>query len=124
MADMIVKVARTSENDVKPKSTSLGLFRGNSHRSPHPRTLHGDDDDMNIGPKNTAVIGHSQLDNAQREDIQGISRQREVQVYVRDSSSDFRVESLEHSKEQHRSRGNSYESQVPLKDLGRLTEPH
>ena len=117
MADMIVKVARTSENDVKPKSTSLGLYP-----SRHPRTLHGDDDDLNIGPKNTAVIAHSQFDNAQQEHIQGISRQREVQVYVGDSDSEFRTESIGNSKEQHRSRENSYESQVPLKDLGRLPE--
>ncbi|KAI4851268.1 hypothetical protein E4T44_02234 [Aureobasidium sp. EXF-8845] len=119
MADMIVKVARTSEHDVKPKSSSQGPYPGQS-RSHNPHTFHGDDD-TNIGPKNTAIIAHSQLDNAQREDIQGISRQREVQVYVGDSDSDFRKESMDISKE-NRSRANSYESQVPLKDLGRLTE--
>ncbi|KAI4762906.1 hypothetical protein E4T51_04140 [Aureobasidium sp. EXF-12344] len=117
MADMIVKVARTSENDVKPKSTSQGLYP-----SRHLRTVRDDDDDMNIGPQNTAVIAHSRLDNLQQEHIQGISRQREVQVYVGDSDSEFRTESIENSKEQHRSRGNSYESHVPLKDLGRLPE--
>jgi hypothetical protein len=117
---MIVKVARTSEHDVKPKSSSHGPYPGQS-RSHNPHTLHGDDD-TNIGPKNTAIIAHSQLDNAQREDIQGISRQREVQVYVGDSDSDFRKESMDISKE-NRSRANSYESQVPLKDLGRLTGP-
>jgi hypothetical protein len=120
MADMIVKVARTSEHDVKPKSSSQRPYPGQS-RAPHPHTLHGDDD-MNIGPKNTAIIAHSQLDNAQREDIQGISRQREVQVYIGDSDSDCRKESMDISKEHNRSRANSYESQVPLKDLGRLTE--
>jgi hypothetical protein len=117
MADMIVKVARTSENDVKPKSSTQGPIQprlNHLHLSPC-------DNDMNMGPKNTAIIAHSNSD-AQREDIQGISRQREVQVYVGDSESDYRTESIENSKEQNRSRANSYESQVPLKDLGRLTE--
>ena len=122
MADMIVKVARSSENDVKPKSTSLGLSGEQSQRPRHPHTLHGDNDDMHMGPKNTAVIAHSQPDHAQQEHIQGISRQRDVQVYVGDSDSDFRTESIDHGKAQNRSRVNSYESQVPLKDLGRLTE--
>jgi hypothetical protein len=117
MADMIVKVARTSENDVKPKSSTQGPVQSRSnhlHLSPC-------DNDTNMGPKNTAIIAHSNSD-AQREDIHGITRQREVQVYVGDSDSDFRAESIEHSKEQNRSRGDSFESQVPLKDLGRLTE--
>ncbi|KAH0292379.1 hypothetical protein M436DRAFT_61018 [Aureobasidium namibiae CBS 147.97] len=122
MADMIVKVARTSENDVKPKSTSLGLSGEQSQRPRHPHALHGDDDDMHMGPKNTAVIAHSQPDHAQQEHIQGISRQRDVQVYVGDSDSDFRTESIDNGKGRNRSRKNSYESQVPLKDLGRLTE--
>ncbi|KAI4719168.1 hypothetical protein E4T48_04629 [Aureobasidium sp. EXF-10727] len=120
MADMIVKVARTSENDVKPKSSSHGPFPEQS-RSYHTRTL-GGDADINIGPQNTAVIGHSQLDNFQREDIKGISRQREVQVYIGDADSESHTESIENGKEQSRSRGNSYESQIPLKDLGRSTE--
>ncbi|KAH0350894.1 hypothetical protein KCU81_g2201, partial [Aureobasidium melanogenum] len=120
MADMIVKVARSSENDVKPKSSSHTPFPEQS-RSHHTRTLHGDDD-MNIGPQNTAVIGHTQLDKAQRKDIQGISRQTEVQVYVGDADSDFHSDSLEDGKEQNRSGRGSYESQVPLKDLGRPIE--
>lgn len=122
MADMIVKVARTSENDVKPRSTSLGLSGEQTQRPRHPHTLHGNDDDMHIGPKNTAVIAHHQPDYAQQEHIQGISRQRDVQIYVGDSGSDFHTEGIEHGKEQSRSRQNSHESQVPLKDLGRLTE--
>jgi len=76
---------------------------------------------MNIGPKNTAVIGHSQLDHIQREDIKGINRQTEVQVYVGDSDSDFRTDSIEQGKDQNKSDRNSYESQVPLKDLNRPT---
>ncbi|THY09763.1 hypothetical protein D6C89_04056 [Aureobasidium pullulans] len=117
MADMIVKVARTSENDVRPKSSSQTPF---PERSYHQHTLHGDDG-MNIGPKNTAVIGHSQLDHIQREDIKGINRQTEVQVYVGDSDSDFRTDSIEQGKDQNKSDRNSYESQVPLKDLNRPT---
>ncbi|CAD0044642.1 unnamed protein product [Aureobasidium pullulans] len=117
MADMIVKVARTSENDVRPKSSSQTPF---PERSYHQHTLHGDNG-MNIGPKNTAVIGHSQLDHIQREDIKGINRQTEVQVYVGDSDSDFRTDSIEQGKDQNKSDRNSYESQVPLKDLNRPT---
>lgn len=120
MADMIVKVARTSENDVKLKSSGQAPFPEQS-RSYHIHTLRGDDD-MNIGPQNTAVIGHTQLDKAEREDIKGISRQREVQVYVGDADSDFRPDSLEDGKDQGKSRRNSYESQVALRDLGRPTE--
>jgi hypothetical protein len=115
MADMIVKVARTSENDVKPKSSTQGPIQSKLHHL----HLSPCDNDMNMGPKNTAIIAHSNSD-AQREEIQGISRQREVQVYVGDSDSDFRAES--DCKEQTRSRGDSFESQVPLKDLGRPTE--
>lgn len=87
----------------------------------HIATLRGDDD-IHIGPQNTAVIGHTQLDKAERKGIEGISRQREVQVYVGDADSDCRTDSLENGKELGRSRANSSESQIPLKDLGRSKE--
>ncbi|KAI5210554.1 hypothetical protein E4T39_00338 [Aureobasidium subglaciale] len=114
MADMIVKVARTSENDVRPKSSSQTPF---PERSYHQHTLH-ENDDMHIGPKNTAVIAHSQLDQAQREDIKGISRQREVQVFVGDLDSDSRSDGAEQGKERDRERC-SFESQIPLKEIDR-----
>ncbi|KAK6004206.1 hypothetical protein QM012_009056 [Aureobasidium pullulans] len=120
MADMIVKVARTSENDAKPKSSGQSPFPEQS-RSYHIHTLRGNDE-MNIGPQNTAVIGHSQIDKTQREDIKGISRLREVQVYIGDMDSHFDTDGIGNGKDQGRSRANSDESQVPLKDLGRSTE--
>ena len=115
MADMIVKVARTSEHDVLPKSSSHAPFP--ESRSFHQQTMRDDNDDMHVGPQNTAVIAHSQPDGTQREDIKGISRQTEFQVYVGDSDSDFRTDSIEQTKDTHHK--HSYESQVPLKDLNR-----
>jgi hypothetical protein len=81
MTDMIVEVARTFENDIRP---------GSSYRKPfseklHPQhILHGDDG-VDVGSKNTAVIGHLQLGHVPREELEdseGINRQTGVQVYV------------------------------------------
>ena len=130
MADMIVKVARSSESDTFASDPST-----HPQQSQHQRTFteHHRNDDTNIGAKNTAVIGHSEADNAMREDIKGIARQTEVQVYVGDSDSDSRSDDIESGKPENRdfthdrtdfvqaSRNSrlSDDSQIPMKDLAR-----
>lgn len=95
--------------------------------------------------KNTAHIGHTHNDNADREDVKGIHRQTEVQVYVGDSDSDAPSEDLDMRKTPSNNSGeNNYhhgapqyntnnpfeksnnrlsdESQIPLKNLNRAGE--
>lgn len=147
MADLIVKVARSSEIDVVGPSSANPFPQGYPEGvSFHQRTFNAGRDRDYVGnaAKSTArVMGHSQLDNNEREDIKGISRQTEVQVYVADSDSDSspsdrtvvagptsgRIsaqdrpiqEQLNFSGRQQEPRF-SDESQVPLKDLpGRPT---
>ncbi|KAI5253419.1 hypothetical protein E4T42_02941 [Aureobasidium subglaciale] len=76
---MIVNVARTSENDVRPKPSSL---KPCPERSRHQHTLQENDDIHILNPRITAMIAHLQLDNLQREEIEAISRQRDVQVFL------------------------------------------
>jgi hypothetical protein len=141
MADLIVKVATTSEIDVRPKNTSSGFPDSRSY----PQRTFNDRDTVN-GAKNTAHIGHAQGANANREDVKGIQRQTEVQIFVGDSESDNQPDDLgkissrnsaednynHHGAPQYNSNNPfnkvrnehrlSDESQIPLKDLTRAGE--
>ncbi|KAI5198976.1 hypothetical protein AUEXF2481DRAFT_3335 [Aureobasidium subglaciale EXF-2481] len=139
MADLIVKVATTSEIDVRQHSSSGTPFP--ESRSHVQRTFN-DRDTVN-GAKNTAHIGHTQGGNADREDMKGIQRQTEVQIFVGDSDSENHHDDLDkissrtsaensynsHGVPQYNSNNPfskthgqhrlSDESQIPLKDLTR-----
>ncbi|CAD0108145.1 unnamed protein product [Aureobasidium uvarum] len=142
MADLIVKVATTSEIDVRPNTTSGTPFPDS--RS-YPQRTFNDRDTVN-GAKNTAHIGHTQGNNTNREDVKGIQRQTEVQIFVGDSDSDIQNDGLDkissrtsaendyinHGAPQYNSNNpfnkvhnqnrRSDESQIPLKDLTRAGE--
>lgn len=136
MADMIVKVARSNEQDMNFHSSSQGTpYPG----TPNPQKSHhtfNDDRDESHGAlknvRNTAFVGHTRGDEDLREDIHGIKRQTEVQVYVGDSDNEDRSIDLEHGKPttrdftrdrdgfavNNRASRHSNESQIPMHDLG------
>ena len=140
MADLIVKVATTSELDVRPNHTSSGtpLPASSTHRPFNDR------DTVN-GAKNTAHIGQGGT-NTNREDVKGIQRQTEVQIFVGDSDSENhnddlgKISSRNSAEDSYNSHGApqynsnnpfstvrdqhrlSDESQIPLKDLPRAGE--
>lgn len=138
MADLIVKVATTSETDVRAKSSSATPFPDS--RS-FPQRTFNDRETVN-GPSNTARIGHTKIDELAREDVKGIHRQTEVQVYVADSDSENPSDELDMGKNSSRRNSTdnyhgapqysnnhtfnkmphrrSDESQIPLKDLRRV----
>ena len=131
MADMIVKLARGSEQDVivnDSSSRGANAYNEPTQRSYHQHTFNGDRDDTHIGAKNTAVIGHNDVDEDLRADIKGIARQTEVQVYVGDSDSDSRSDDIEQCKrdsgEEIRRHRLSDGSQIPLSDLQRPVGLH
>ncbi|KAI5248307.1 hypothetical protein E4T47_04103 [Aureobasidium subglaciale] len=135
MADMIIKVAKSNEQDMNFGSSSQGTpYPGNTQKSQHGHTFNDDRDDTHgiaKGVTNTAFVGHNRVDEDLREDIHGIKRQTEVQVYVGDSDSDDRSIDLEHGKpttrDFTRDRDNftannrvsqhSNDSQIPMHDL-------
>jgi hypothetical protein len=135
MADMIVKVARTSEQDMNFGSSSQGTPCVGTHTNQKTHHTFNDDRDETHGvPKNvtnTAFVGHNRGDE-DREDIHGIKRQTEVQVYVGDSESEDRSIDLEHGKPttrdftrdrdvyavNNRTSHNSNDSQIPMHELG------
>jgi hypothetical protein len=143
MADLIVKVATTAEIDVRPQNTSSGTPFPDSRS--YPQRTFNDRDTVN-GAKNTAHIGHAQGTNTNREDVKGIQRQTEVQIFVGDSDSDNHHDDLgkissrnsvedsynNHGAPQYNSNNpfnkvhnqhrRSDESQIPLKDLTRAGE--
>ncbi|KAH0290606.1 hypothetical protein M436DRAFT_41332 [Aureobasidium namibiae CBS 147.97] len=136
MADMIVKVARSNEQDMNFHSSSQGTpYPG----TPNPQKSHhtfSDDRDERHGVlkhvTNTAFAGHTRGDEDLREDIHGIKRQTEVQVYVGDSDTEDRSIDLEQGKPttrdftrdrdgfavNNRESHHSNESQIPMHDLG------
>ncbi|KAG9537066.1 hypothetical protein KCU71_g21294, partial [Aureobasidium melanogenum] len=142
MADLIVKVATSSEIDVRAGTSSGTPFPDS--RSYAQRTFN-DRDTVN-GAKNTARIGHTQGTGTNREDVKGIQRQTEVQIFVGDSDSDNQNDDLDkvssrtsaennyntHGAPQYNSNNPfnkvhnqhrlSDESQIPLKDLSRAGE--
>ncbi|KAK5999746.1 hypothetical protein QM012_005152 [Aureobasidium pullulans] len=134
MADMIIKVARSNEQDMNFNSSSQG--------TPYPATLNTQksqahtfhEGDCHGTPKNvinTAFVGHNRSNEDIREDIHGIKRQTEVQVYVGDSESEDRSIDLEHGKTStrdftydrdgfavdNRRSHHSGDSQIPMNDL-------
>lgn len=141
MADLIVKVATTSEIDVRPNHTSSGtpFPESRTHRTFNDR------DTVN-GAKNTAHIGHTQGTSTNREDVKGIQRQTEVQIFVGDSDSENhqddlgKISSRNSAEDSYNNHGAprynsnnpfstvrdqnrlSDESQIPLKDLARAGE--
>lgn len=129
MADMIIKVAKSNEQDMNPNSSSQGTpYPGQTQRSQHNHTFNEDHDDTKIptnGVTNNTFIGHTQGDEALREDIKGIARQTEVQVFVGDSDSESRSIDLEQGKPSARdfTRDNSRhsrlsdDSQIPMHDM-------
>lgn len=143
MADMIVKVARTNEQDVvagpSSHTTAFGERTQRSHKQNtineiNENTFNCELDDTTCPKlKNSAFINHSPMDEDLREDIKGIARQTEVQVYVGDSDSESRSDEHELSKPDARDftrdRGENYpnnrasglsdDSQIPMKDLVR-----
>ncbi|THX10446.1 hypothetical protein D6D13_05439 [Aureobasidium pullulans] len=142
MADLIVKVATTSEIDVRQHSSSGTPFPDS--RS-HPQRTFNDRETVN-GAKNTAHIGHTQNDDINREDMKGIQRQTEVQIFVGDSDSENHNDDLDKTSSRTSAENNynnhgapqyssnnpfnkmhnqhrlSDESQIPLKDLNRAGE--
>jgi len=142
MADLIVKVATTSEIDVRPNHTSSGTPFPESRT--HPQRTFNDRDTVN-GAKNTAHIGHTGA-STNREDVKGIQRQTEVQIFVGDSDSENhnddlgKISSRNSAEDSYNNHGAprynsnnpfstvrdqhrlSDESQIPLKDLPRAGE--
>lgn len=127
MADLIVKTARSSEIDVHPDSSERRPFPDTSSKS---RNIGLDTGHDYVGGQAATVrAGHvpqSQNDQDRQNDMKGITRQREVQVFVHDSDSDSA--SIEDAKRAHSNttderlghnsgRRQSDESQIPLKDL-------
>lgn len=127
MADLIVKTARSSEIDVHPDSSERRPFPDTSSKS---RNIGLDTGHDYVGGQAATVrAGHvpqSQNDHDRQNEVKGITRQREVQVFVHDSDSDSA--SIEDAKRAisnttddrvgHNSgRRQSDESQIPLKDL-------
>ncbi|KAI4851356.1 hypothetical protein E4T44_02185 [Aureobasidium sp. EXF-8845] len=134
MADMIIKVARTSEQDMHFGSSSQGTpYVGTHTTQKTPQTFNNDRDETHGVPKNvtnTAFVGHNRGNEELREDIHGIKRQTEVQVYVGDSDTEDRSIDLEHGKPttrdftrdrdtfNNRASHNSNDSQIPMHELG------
>jgi hypothetical protein len=136
MADMIVKVARTSEQDMNFGSSSQGTPCVGTHTNQKTNHTFNDDRDETHGvPKNvtnTAFVGHNRGNEDTREDIHGIKRQTEVQVYVGDSDTEDRSIDLEHGKPttrdftrdrdtfavNNRTSHHSNDSQIPMHELG------
>jgi hypothetical protein len=134
MADMIIKVARTSEQDMHFGSSSQGTPYVGTHTTQKTHQTFNDDRDETHGvPKNvtnTAFVGHNRGNEDLREDIHGIKRQTEVQVYVGDSDTEDRSIDLEHGKPttrdftrdrdtfNNRASHNSNDSQIPMHELG------
>jgi hypothetical protein len=136
MADMIIKVARSNEQDMNFNSSSQGTPYPATHNTQKTHHTFNDDRDEAHGvPKNvtnTAFVGHNRGDEDLREDIYGIKRQTEVQVYVGDSDTEDRSVDLEHGKPttrdftrdrdnfavDNRASHHSNESQIPMNDLG------
>ncbi|KAG9592476.1 hypothetical protein KCU77_g6710, partial [Aureobasidium melanogenum] len=136
MADMIIKVARSNEQDMNFGSSSEGTpYPGtlNTQKSQHNHTFHeGDCHGVPKNVTNTAFVGHNRSNEDIREDIHGIKRQTEVQVYVGDSDSEDRSIDLEHGKRSTRdftrdrdgfavntrASHHSNDSQIPMNDLG------
>ncbi|KAI4728686.1 hypothetical protein E4T49_03517 [Aureobasidium sp. EXF-10728] len=136
MADMIIKVARSNEQDMNFNSSSQGTPRPatlNTQKSQHNHAF--DNDDAHGVPRNvtnTAFVNHNRGNEDFREDIHGIKRQTEVQVYVGDSESEDRSIDLEHGKPttrdftrdrdgfggDNRASHHSNDSQIPMHDLG------
>ncbi|THX48284.1 hypothetical protein D6D06_09189 [Aureobasidium pullulans] len=129
MADMIIKVAKSNEQDMNFNSSSQGTpYPGQTQRSQHNHTFNEDHDDTKIpsnGVTNNTFIGHAQGDEALREDIKGIARQTEVQVFVGDSDSESRSIDLEQGKpsardftrDNNRNSRLSDDSQIPMHDM-------
>ncbi|KAI4736403.1 hypothetical protein E4T50_13088 [Aureobasidium sp. EXF-12298] len=135
MADMIIKVARSNEQDMNFNSSSQGTPYPATHNTQKTHHTFNDDRDEAHGvPKNvtnTAFVGHNRGDEDLREDIYGIKRQTEVQVYVGDSDTEDRSVDLEHGKPttrdftrdrdnfavDNRASHHSNESQIPMNDL-------
>ena len=133
MADLIVKTARNSEIDVMSASSSAGPFPDSKtvpSRFANTNTNTNSHDYVG-GQGSTAHAGHapeSQMNNIRRDDIKGITRQTEVQVYRHDSDSDGLslddppkqdaglVDTHSNSLERPHSR-HSDGSQIPLKDM-------
>lgn len=135
MADMIIKVARNNEQDMNFNSSSQGTpypATLNTQKSQTLHTFHGDScagTPRNV--TNTAFVGHNQGNEDLREDIHGIKRQTEVQVYVGDYESEERSIDLEHGKPStrdfthdrdgfavnNRASHHSNDSQIPMNDL-------
>lgn len=135
MADMIIKVARSNEQDMDFNSSSQGTpypATFNTQKSQHTRSFH--EDGCTGTPRNvmnTAFVGHNRGNEDLREDIYGIKRQTEVQVYVGDSESEDRSVDLEHGKPStrdftrdrdgfagdNRASHHSNDSQIPMNDL-------
>lgn len=127
MADLIVKIARNSEIDVNDESSGPRAYPDTKSgtRNPGLSGVH----DYAGGQTSTFHAAHapiSALDQADREDRKGITRQTEVQVYVQDSDSDsisMDTQKKDNGEggsdlglERHQSR-TSNGSQIPLKDM-------
>ncbi|KAL1305386.1 hypothetical protein AAFC00_002279 [Neodothiora populina] len=131
MADLIVKIARSSEIDVHDMSSGpKGLPDTNTiGGSKVPPGMHSGVHDYGPGQASTFKAAHAPIsaqDQADRDDVKGITRQREVQVYIQDSDGDSlkmdnpkkmsRDDGHDLTLERHPSR-TSNGSQIPLKDM-------
>lgn len=126
MADLIIKVARSSEIDVHQSSPKHTPYP-EANSTQRQINYSGGQDYVGGGQTSThaGAVMRSQLEDSQRIETKGITRQREVQVYIQDSDGDSTLE--ENDSNQHKGNGevslerqqsrHSDGSQIPLKEM-------